>query len=235
MTDTTTAGYGQLTPEDAGSDLDVISFTIRQTLAQVDTAKVVKIIAVHPGSGSPPGAGTVDVQPLVNQIDGNGFSVPHGVIYGLPYARMQAGGFAVVADPAVGDKGVVVCADRDISSVTANSGTVSNPGSRRKHNIADGVYFGAGGVYGTSPTSYIQVNSDGTLKIADSQGNVILTSASGITFTPAGGTMTVVGTIAVTGGVVVSGAVIAGFGGGDQVGLQTHVHTANNTPPTAGT
>jgi phage gp45-like len=45
----------------------------------------------------------------------------------------------------------------------------------------------------------------------------------------------VCGTLKITGDVHVTGAVIAGYGGADQVGLQTHEHAANNTPPTAGT
>ena len=38
-----------------------------------------------------------------------------------------------------------------------------------------------------------------------------------------------------TGNITTSGNVIAGFGGADQVTLQLHEHTANNTPPTPGT
>ena len=213
-------GYGQSSPEDSGTDMDVISFIVRQALARVDTAKMVKVIAVHPGSGSPPGAGTVDVQPLVNQIDGNGYSIAHGTVFGLPYTRMQAGGFAVIADPVVGDVGVVVCCDRDISSVTSNSGAVANPGSRRQHNIADGVYLGAGGAYGKTPKSYIQANSNGGLTIVDAFGNMIQTTSGGITLTPAGGTMNITGNLAVSGNVTDSSGTIS---------LTTHIHSGVTT------
>jgi phage gp45-like len=41
--------------------------------------------------------------------------------------------------------------------------------------------------------------------------------------------------VVITGDLHVTGAVIAGFGGGDQVGLQTHLHTDGTPGPTPGT
>lgn len=41
--------------------------------------------------------------------------------------------------------------------------------------------------------------------------------------------------VLINGDLHATGAIIAGFGGADQVGVQTHKHPANNTPPTAGT
>lgn len=231
-------GYAHFQPDDVASDLNAMAYIARQVLAQVDTMKIVKVIGVHPGSGSPPAVGTVDVQPLVNQIDGEGFGVAHGIVYGLPFMRWQAGGWAIVADPVVGDTGLLICADRDISNVVKNNAQ-ANPGSRRRHNMSDGIYLGA--ILGAAPTSYFQANSDGTWKLADKAGNVIVSATSGISLTPAGGTLTVNGTISVTGGVNVTGniaatgTITAGVGGADSVTLQLHTHTANNTPPTAGT
>ena len=48
------------------------------------------------------------------------------------------------------------------------------------------------------------------------------------------------GTVTINGDLRVTGAVIAGYGGGDQVGLQTHEHAVpehagTSSPPTAGT
>jgi hypothetical protein len=221
------SAYGQLTPEDVTSDLDMMNFVVRQVLNQVDTVKVVKVIAVHPGSGSPPAGGTVDVQPLVNQIDGNGFPTSHGTVFGLPYTRMQAGAWAIIADPAVGDMGLIVCADRDSSSVIANKAQ-ANPGSRRKHNIADGFYIGA--ALNAAPTSYFQLNSDGTFKIADSKGNVLQTSGSGFSLT---------GNVVVTGNFSASGTISDTSGAG--LSLTTHTHSGVTTgggtsgPPTPGT
>ncbi len=49
------------------------------------------------------------------------------------------------------------------------------------------------------------------------------------------GNVALTGNLTVTGSITATGSIIAGHGGGDQVGLQTHEHTANNTAPTAGT
>lgn len=58
----------------------------------------------------------------------------------------------------------------------------------------------------------------------------IVFTASGATITDGGNPVKLVGDLHVT------GAVIAGFGGADQVGLQTHRgHVGNGTPPTPGT
>jgi len=219
-------GYAHFQPEDASTPLNSMAYVVKQMLAQVDTMKIVKVTGVHSGSGSPPAPGTVDVQPLVNQIDGEGYGVAHGTIYGLPFMRWQAGGWAIVADPVVGDIGLLVCADRDISSVVKNKAK-ANPGSRRRHSISDGVYLGA--ILGAAPTSYFQLNSDGTLKIADKQGNVIQTSSNGFALT---------GNMTVTGNLAVSSSITDTSGAG--ISLTTHTHGGVTTggglsgPPTPG-
>ena len=63
-------GYGQEIPNDSGSDFGAVAFVCRQLIAQISTMKLVKVVAVNGGGVNP--AGTVDVQPLVSQIDGNG-------------------------------------------------------------------------------------------------------------------------------------------------------------------
>jgi hypothetical protein len=152
---------------------------------------------------------------MVNMIDGIGNKTPHGTIFNLPYFRLQGGTSAIIMDPQVGDIGIALICDRDISSVKATQ-AVSNPGSNRLHDLADGIYIG--GILNGIPTSYIQF---------DSLGNIVITPKPG-------------GFVNVNGSIHATGAVIAGFGGADQVGLQTHVHEANATnsptnPPTPGT
>jgi hypothetical protein len=190
-----------------GSDYNSREFHTRSIVEQsVRTGGPVKVIrapydangnALTPGSNTP--IGYIDVQPMVNQIDGYGNATPHGTVYRVTYYRYQNGLFAIYADPVVGDIGHMVPADRDVSSVYANN-AVANPGSRRKFDLADGTYFGTS--RGNAPQSYLVPQPDGSL-------NLVM---------PAGKTLTV------TGNLHVSGAIIAGYGGGDQVGLQTHDH-----------
>jgi phage gp45-like len=59
--------------------------------------------------------------------------------------------------------------------------------------------------------------------------------AQGQTIHLTSGGIAITGNVALTGNLSVSGSVTAGVGGGDSVTLQGHKHTANNTPPTAGT
>src|ERR1700674_817958 len=93
-------GYGVLRPGDAGSRFNILSFLIQQALGRVSTMKVVKVNAVTADpNGGPP---TVDVQPLVNQLDGQGNATPHGTIFGIPVWRMQAGATAIILDPVIG-------------------------------------------------------------------------------------------------------------------------------------
>ena len=94
MSDTSTFGYGQMSPYDTSSEFAVTSFIVRQMIAKLDTMKLVQVVAVH-GGGVNPG-GTVDVYPLVCQVDGNFNGKPHGTVYGLPWSRLQGGKNAVI-------------------------------------------------------------------------------------------------------------------------------------------
>ena len=124
MSDASTFGYGQMSPYDTSSEFAVTSFIVRQMIAKLDTVKLVQVVAVHGGGLNP--AGTVDVFPLVCQVDGGFTGKPHGTVYGLPWSRVQGGQNAVVCDPQVNDVGYVVCADRDISKVSAQNGQLTS-------------------------------------------------------------------------------------------------------------
>jgi hypothetical protein len=149
---------GARKPETDLSPFLTQQFLIKQILATVAGSTLVQIVSVTNAGGVTP-VGTVDVTPLVNMIDGSGKSYPHGTVHGLPYARTQnSGGDAVILDPKVGDIGIAVFADRDISGVKA-TGARSNPGSRRQNDMSDGVYLFS--CHGGTPTQYIQFSEDG--------------------------------------------------------------------------
>lgn len=177
-------GYGQQDPNSTSSPFNSQAFLVGQILGRISTMKPVKVMAVHieePGDAGP--AGTVDVQPMVNQIDGQGNATAHGTVYGIPYFRLACGANAVIMDPKVGDIGFMVVADRDISAVKS-SRDIANPGSRRKFNLADGIYIG--GFLLQAPEQYVAFGEDG-IKVADKNGNVVETNSSGITITLASG------------------------------------------------
>lgn len=165
-----------------GSDFNAQTHLIQAMLANVATATVAMVRAVRPGGTG--GPSFVDVQPMVAQTDGAGNATPHGTVNNLPVFRLQAGGNAVVLDPAVGDIGIVVFASRDISAVK-ESRAPANPGSARRFDMADGLYVG--GVLNGAATQYVQFVAGGGINIKatgpvniETSGAVAITS-SGLT------------------------------------------------------
>ncbi|MCC8963781.1 hypothetical protein H8A95_16035 [Bradyrhizobium sp. Pear76] len=245
MTDNTAGsgsnGAGQQHPNDSASEANAIAFAVKRILAKYDTMLPVKVIAVHAGSGTPPGPATVDVQPLVSRVDGNMNGVQEGTVSGIICSRIQGGPWVIVCDPAVGDIGWVVAADRDISKIKAGNGAAGLPGSSRRWSIADGVYAGA--ILNKAPKAFFWLKSDGSLQVQDSGGYKIQTDGQGnATFT---GNMTVVGNLTTSGNLQLGGSVLSQNGsvyGGNFVtsgnvtasgiGLKEHVHTY--TAPSSG-
>lgn len=171
-------------PEDTATDYQALEFFVNAILSHVRTAHPVQVIAVTGGGLGP--IGTVDVQPLVSQVNGAGQGQPHGVVYGRPYIRWQGGTSAVILDPAVNDIGLLVCCDRDISNVVATL-AAALPASLRRFNFADGIYMGCS-VSSTTPTQYVQflpengginVKSPGEIKLTGSSINLNGATISG--------------------------------------------------------
>ena len=148
-------GYAGTLDVTAGQgEYNAFAFICSSLINKICTMQPVLVMAV--------GASTVDVQPMVAQIDGDGTPTPHGIIHGLPYQVLQGGTSAIIMPPIVGDIGFAVFASHDISSVKANKAP-SNPGSRRRHDWADGVYIG--GILNGVPTEFIQFTNGGGITI----------------------------------------------------------------------
>lgn len=142
----------------AGNDYNQIEFIARVVRNQMATVALVQVVKVTGGAGAAAIAGTVDIHPMVAQIDGFGNATPHGIIHNVPYVRWQGGANAVIIDPAVNDIGLALFASHDISSVkrTKKSG---NPGSRRRFDWSDAIYLG--GLLNGVPTQYVRFSADG--------------------------------------------------------------------------
>lgn len=198
-------GYnGFYRPGSGSTDFNAIAFLVRSMMNGMATATLVQVKGVT-NAGDVAPVGFVDIQPLVNQVDGIGTAVPHGTVYKCPYNRLQGGANAVILDPQVGDIGVAVFADRDISSATANKAP-SNPGSARRFDMADGLYLG--GFLNAAPTQFVQFSPAGIQltsptaidlnapSIGMTAPSISMTASSGITMTTP--TVTVTGTISAT-------------------------------------
>ncbi|WP_454695666.1 oxidoreductase [Achromobacter aegrifaciens] len=159
-------GYaGQAQAGEGLGEYGALMFLISQALARLSTATLVRVVSVTNAGGVEP-VGFVDVQPLVNQLDGAGNATPHAVLHQLPYFRLQGGTDAVILDPKVGDVGIAVFASRDISAVKSSK-SQANPGSWRSHDMADGLYVG--GLLNGSPVQYVQFTAGGINVVSPSK------------------------------------------------------------------
>lgn len=184
---------------DAASEVGLLSYIIDSALSGLRTSIPVQVIAVSNAGGLSP-IGTVNIQPLVNAVDGNGNSWPYPIIYNVPYMRIQGGGNGIILDPQVNDIGIAIVCDRDISTVknvgnSINTATGHNftsaPGSNRKNDLSDMIYIQT--IIGATPTQYVQFNSTG----------ITITSPTTVTINATdikiNGKLTVVGDIETTG------------------------------------
>ncbi|MGE4304737.1 MAG: Gp138 family membrane-puncturing spike protein [Novosphingobium sp.] len=152
-------------------DYSLMRFMIQQELTGVATSTVVEVKAVHDG--------LVDVQPLVNQIDGAGTGIPHGIIHDLPVHAMRAGPCVIRINPRVGDIGHVVFCHNDISTVK-KTGARANPSSRRRFDWSDGIYYG-GILPQSDPTTVIEIDADDNVAITAPTMNVTVTDKVAVT------------------------------------------------------
>lgn len=188
MSDTANQGFvGQRQANSGADDYNSLEFVLRTFTGKMATATLGQVSAVYPGADGK--QGLVDVQLLVNTQDALGNATPHGVVTNLPYLRVQGGARAVKVDPEPGDIGLVVFANRDISSVksatnvaklAAGSITTVNPGSFRRFSYSDGVFV-LTALGTTAPTDYVELPAGGGVIIHDRFGNDVTTDASGVT------------------------------------------------------
>lgn len=157
MSSDNSEAYGQQGDDTHLDPSIAMRFMIQQMLNGMQTVALVKIEKVNSPGGIEP-VGTVDVRPLVHQMTGNRQSVMHGVIYDIPYFRLQGGVNAVVLDPQAGDIGICVFCSQDSSSAIAVK-DFANPNSYRRFDWADGLYLG--GFLNAVPEQYVQFAEDG--------------------------------------------------------------------------
>jgi len=172
----------------ASTDFHQQEFMIERLIKRISTATLVKVVSVTNKPGETKAVGSLDALPLVNQIDGYGNATKHQVVHNLAYFRHQGGKYAVIVDPQPGDVGVAVFADRDISSVKQNKDQ-ANPGSRRHHDPADGIYVGLA-LGGENPEQYLRFfkeNDKEGVQLHDKNGNDVLMNEDGTTITDKSG------------------------------------------------
>jgi hypothetical protein len=163
------AVFPNFSPSAVATDQLCHLLLMQSLIKDIRTAIPVKVMAVYPGAGTPPSIGTVDVQPLVQTVDGSGKRWSLGVTYGASFGRIQAGNTAFIIDPSAEDIGIAIACDRDVSSAIAaalaaiaagQSVQPAGPGSARTHDISDLIYLFS--IVSAKPiTQYIVANADG--------------------------------------------------------------------------
>ena len=145
-------------PSDFDSEQNGLNFAIQQAMLKLQTSLPARVMAVRNAGLAP--VGQVDIQVLVDMVDGQGNTVQHGTISNVPYFRLQGGTNAVIVDPSPGDIGMACFCSRDISAVKSVK-DAAPPGSWRSHDFSDALYLG--GFLNGTPTSYIQITDGGIL------------------------------------------------------------------------
>lgn len=156
---------------DGQTDEALMRFIARQEVNGLATATLVEVVAVD--------GDTVDVKPLVKQVDGAGNGIDHGIIHGLPVHAIRAGACVIRISPRVSDIGAALFCHSDISGVKANK-AASVPGSGRRYDWSDGLYIG-GFLPKTAPTTIIEIDADDNVSITAPKVMVAVTDAVEIT------------------------------------------------------
>lgn len=149
--------YGEFSDVDMSTPENVFYASLRQFMGAKSFCTIVRVVSVTASDGG--SAGFVDIIPLVTMLDGAGNVVQPTTIYNAPFSRLQGGSSAIVIDPTVGDLGIALFADRDISSVKMSKKS-SPPGSRRRNSSADAIYLG--GLLNGTPSQYIRFINGGS-------------------------------------------------------------------------
>jgi protein gp138 len=134
-------------------------------------------------------------------------------------------GFQFTFPLKAGDEGLLVFCDRCIDSWWKQGG-VQGQYDIRKHDATDGVFIPGLKSVPNVPSS---INSN-SAELRSNSGN------TKIAFNDTDGIIITTGNkVKINGDLQVSGTIISGYGGSDQVGLQTHIHPSNGSAPTPGT
>lgn len=220
----------QSTPLSSSSDPNSLEFFISQFMNKIWTSTIVVVKASSNDGGVSP-VGKVTIQPMVTMTDSNGRVIDHSDIYEVPYMRLQGGNDAVIIDPKVGDIGIAMFANRDISAVKSSRKT-SPPGSGRKFHASDAFYMG--GILNGIPTQFLRYFSGGIEIVSPNKITIIapeIEHNAATSFTVNSPTITLNGNVSQGEG---SNAGDATFGGtitaigeikGNGINLSTHKHS----------
>lgn len=212
---TTSKAKGNRKTTSGNSEFNALTFLVENILkSRLNTALPVKVVGVATtGVGK---TGYVDVTPLIQMYDGYDNAIASTTIYHIPYTRIQGGVAALIIDPVVGDVGIAIFAQQDITGV---SDVAQKPLTKRNFSMADAMYVG--GMVNGAPSVYVELTQDGVCNITAPQAVNIVTASAVV----ACDTMTVnAPSITMAGNVTVNGTLTA-----NGISLTTHTHSGVST------
>ena len=165
------------------SDGNLMAAMFAKMLGEATFIELVKVEAVN--------GETCDVRPLVASRSPNGAKIPTTVIEQIPFFQLQMGTSAIKIIPKIGDIGLMLCCDRDISNVVATK-SESMVGAGFTHSRQDGIYLGGIALLNAAPTEYIEFTGSGI--------NIVAPNGLHIT-----GSITMSSTLDVTGATSIQG------------------------------
>lgn len=125
---------------------------VKSLIGNAHTSMLVQVLSVDSSNFS------CSIKPLTMLIDAQNNAYERGVINNIPFFRLQGGINGIICDPQVGDIGLAVFCERDISMVKRNK-VQSPPSSKRQYDLNDAVYIG--GFLNNTPQQYIQFTDTG--------------------------------------------------------------------------
>lgn len=189
--------YSNLLPHDAASQENAMAYAIRSILNGRASIEICSVKAVNDDK--------CDVLPLVSGIRTDGTKIANIEVHNVLYWRLQAGTRAVIMKPTVGDIGLLLICDKDITNVK-DSGTESVPGSLRRNNPSDGIYLGSIAALMSTPTEYVELTGSGI--------NIVAPNGLKIT-----GDVSIEGAVTTTSSITADGEIT-----GNGIALSSHVH-----------
>jgi len=141
-----------LRPSDFVDSTNALLFLINNEMDKIKTMMLVRVLSVNPIDS------TVNVIPVVKEVNVNNNPIPNDVIPNIKYIRWQFGTNAIKALPTIGDIGVMLIAKKDISRTSIVSGITT---TKREYCLQDGIYIGGLCGYNLEPTQFIDFSETG--------------------------------------------------------------------------
>ena len=155
-------------PDSATTEYNALDFVINSLINKRHFCCPVIVTKVSNNDELAP-VGYADLRPAIEQRDGFGNLVEHDIIYNCPYFRLQGGTNAIIIDPKIGDIGIALFADQDIS-IFQRIKKICLPGSYRRNDYSDGIYIG--GILNSTPVQYIRYSAAGIDVISPTAVNI---------------------------------------------------------------